>query len=269
MLTSTYAERKALFFDIDGTLLSEVTGTVPESAQKALERALELGHLAFINTGRTLCSLPLEIKGIPFSGYLCGCGTQILYGDETLYSHTISPERRREIIACVRACRADMILEGREDCYFSSRRSRFEKVERTRRYFQQMGIGIERYLDKEEVPFDKFVCYTDGQTDKETLFQELGKDMEIIDRRDDFYEVVPKGCSKAAAIDRVLERFEIPRAQAWVFGDSNNDLSMFQCVSHTVAMKVHDPVLDPYTEFVTRSVEEDGIAFAMEYYGII
>ena len=89
-------ERKALFFDIDGTLLSEETGKVPASARKALEEAMARGHLCFINTGRTRCSLPLEIKAIPFSGYLCGCGTQILYGDEELYSRTIPRERREK-----------------------------------------------------------------------------------------------------------------------------------------------------------------------------
>ncbi len=31
----------------------------------------------------------------------------------------------------------------------------------------------------------------------------------------------------------------------------------------------YDPVLDPYAEFVTKTVEEDGIAFAMEHYGLI
>ena len=47
------SKRKALFFDIDGTLLSEVTKTVPESAKKALSLARSLGHLVFINTGRS------------------------------------------------------------------------------------------------------------------------------------------------------------------------------------------------------------------------
>lgn len=262
-------EQKALFFDIDGTLLSEVTGQVPESAQKALRRAMELGVLCFVNTGRTLCSLPPELKRIPFSGFLCGCGTQILFGDEELYSRTIPRDRRKELVACIWDCGAEAILEGREDCYFSSRRSRFEKIESTRRYFRQMGIGIEKYLDKEEVEFDKFVFYVDEHTDRKTLFEEIGKDMDIIDRRDHFYEVIPRGCSKATAIRRVLEHFQISEEQAYVFGDSNNDLSMFQCVRHTIAMGKHDPVLAPYTEFVTKTVEEDGIAYAMERYGLI
>ena len=47
------SKRKALFFDIDGTLLSEVTKTVPESAKKAISIARSLGHLVYINTGRS------------------------------------------------------------------------------------------------------------------------------------------------------------------------------------------------------------------------
>ena len=50
--------KKALFFDIDGTILSEVTGKIPESASAALQKAHDLGHLLFINTGRTICCLP-------------------------------------------------------------------------------------------------------------------------------------------------------------------------------------------------------------------
>ena len=42
-----------MFFDIDGTLLSEITGQVPESARQALAQARARGHLVFVNTGRT------------------------------------------------------------------------------------------------------------------------------------------------------------------------------------------------------------------------
>jgi len=47
------SNRKALFFDIDGTLLSEVNRNVPESARKAVAGARAAGHLVFINSGRT------------------------------------------------------------------------------------------------------------------------------------------------------------------------------------------------------------------------
>ena len=70
----------ALFFDIDGTILSEITHKIPESALEALRKAQENGHKTFINTGRTICSVPPMIKRISFDGFLCGCGTHLIYG---------------------------------------------------------------------------------------------------------------------------------------------------------------------------------------------
>ena len=63
-------ERKALFFDVDGTLFSEITRTVPESAVRAVQKARSLGHVVFINSGRVYCMLDflnklVETDGVP------------------------------------------------------------------------------------------------------------------------------------------------------------------------------------------------------------
>lgn len=57
-------DRKLLFFDIDGTLLSEKTHTVPQSAKEALKKAKENGHLIFINTGRPISTIDQEIHNL-------------------------------------------------------------------------------------------------------------------------------------------------------------------------------------------------------------
>ena len=56
-------ERAVLFFDIDGTLLSEITGTIPESATEALWAAEKAGRDSSADGGLTLpaetrCSCP-------------------------------------------------------------------------------------------------------------------------------------------------------------------------------------------------------------------
>ena len=56
--------RKLLFFDIDGTLLSEKTHTVPQSAKEALKKVKEKGHLIFINTGRPISTIDQEIHNL-------------------------------------------------------------------------------------------------------------------------------------------------------------------------------------------------------------
>ena len=61
--------RKILFFDIDGTLLSHRTLQIPESAKKSIRKAKEKGHLVFINTGRTISVVNKEIKELGFDDF--------------------------------------------------------------------------------------------------------------------------------------------------------------------------------------------------------
>ena len=71
-------QHQLLFFDIDGTLLSNATHQIPESALSAIAAAQKNGHLVFINTGRTIRTMPSFLKTLGFDGYLCGCGTRIV-----------------------------------------------------------------------------------------------------------------------------------------------------------------------------------------------
>ena len=91
-------DRKIVFFDIDGTLVDGPTHQVPQSAVEAIRKLRENGHLAFINTGRTLVSIEPRIREIGFDGLVCGCGTHIYYEGETLFSHSILHEKCTEIV---------------------------------------------------------------------------------------------------------------------------------------------------------------------------
>ena len=241
---------KALFFDIDGTLLSEITKEIPQSALDALKKTAEKGNLTFINTGRTWSELPEELKKLPFSGFLCGCGTYLRRDGEILMHQTIPKKRCEEI-------------------YFSSEVSRFREVEQTRAYFAAVGIGLAETAETKGIIYDKFCIVTDAQSDIERMYREFEQEFDIMDRRGGVYEIVPHGCSKGTAVDYALKQFQLEKEDAYVFGDSSNDLTMFRCGAHTIALGKHDEILDPYTEYVTDTVERDGVAKAMEHYGLI
>ena len=238
-------DRKALFFDIDGTLLSEITRTVPDSAVRALEKARKRGHLVFINSGRTFCLTREFLKQVETDGCLCGCGTYIEAEGKALYHHQISLERCNRIKKDILAYGLDGVLEGWE------------------------SILTEHGWENDSYVYDKFCVMADEQSDKAGFFKTLEPDIEVIDRGDDFYECVPKGHSKATAIKMVLEHYGVALENAYVFGDSTNDLPMFEYAKHTVLMGKHDKELEAYAEFITRTVEEDGIAYAMKKLGII
>ena len=117
--------------------------------------------------------------------------------------------------------------------------------------------------------YDKLFVYADEQSRKKEFFDFLSEDMEILGRWKYAYEVIQKGYSKATACEYILKKFQIDIDNAYVFGDSSNDLAMFEYARHAVAMGVHDTVLQKHTEFVTKKVEDDGIYYALKHYGLI
>ena len=90
-------EQYMLFFDIDGTLLDEKEGIVPESTVRALHQAKKNGHLLFLCTGRCKSIWPKDILEIGFDGVVGGCGTNIFYHGEELLHATLPKELQREV----------------------------------------------------------------------------------------------------------------------------------------------------------------------------
>lgn len=262
-------KKSALFFDIDGTIISDITGKVPESALKALNMARENGHSIFVNTGRTICAVPALVKRIPFDGFLCGCGCHIIYKDETLMKGTIPTDRGYEYVDKMAEYNVEGLLEGTDDIYFSERISRFEEIESVRRYMASRGLGMETTMEKKNYEYDKILVCTDDKCDKEKFFEAISEDMIPIDRLNGVYECIQKDYSKATAIEYMRQHLGLEMDQIYVFGDSSNDMSMFEYADHTIAMGAHNPVLEPYTEYIADTVENDGLYKAMEHYGLI
>lgn len=261
--------RKALFFDIDGTLLSEKTKRIPESAKEALREARRLGHLVFINSGRSYILVEPILREVETDGCLCGCGTCIVAEGEVVYSYHIPKERGNEIKRSLLAHEMDGALEGMEGIYFRRESSWMPFMERLRRSIASQGAMSGYFWEDDCYDYDKFCVAADKNSDREGFFETIRDDFTIIDRGGNFYECVPKGHSKATAIQWVLDHYQIPLEDAYVFGDSMNDLSMFEIAKNAVLMGKHDKGLEPYATFITKTVEKDGIAWAMKELGII
>lgn len=260
-----------LFFDIDGTLISNKTGRIPQSTIDALMKAKANGHYIFVNTGRTVCALRKEVADIEFDGFLCGCGTYLIYRGEVLLKSTIDEKRGNDIINKMYELGLDGILEGIENNYLPKKTSRFKGLENERKYFDTFlpGVGREKYIEDGGFTYDKLFVYVDEQSDGQAFFDFVSEDMEIVDRGEGGYEIIQKGYSKWTACDFIMKKLEIDRAESYAFGDSTNDLAMFEYANHTIAMGNHAKELEPFAEFITKDVDEDGIAYALKHYGLI
>lgn len=261
--------RKALFFDIDGTLLSEVYGIVPESAVVALKRARAKGHLVFINSGRTYCLIGPVKEMVRVDGYCCGCGTRVIAEGRILFSATIPHERGLQIKTDILHYGMDAILEGTESCYFRKETSRFPRIEKLRESVSKAGHVSPYGWEEDCYDFDKFCFMADEQSDLSGFSRAMGLDYDIIDRGGGFYECVPAGFSKASAIGVILKQYAMEISDVYVFGDSTNDLSMFEYAKNCILMGHHDVELEPFATFFTKNVEDDGIAYAMDRLGLM
>lgn len=261
--------KKALFFDVDGTLLSEITHTIPVSALRALEASRRAGNLVFVNSGRTYAFLKDIEAMVECDGLLCGCGTCVVEKGKVIFQHRIAAPRGLEIRRAMRQYGFDGILESTEQLVVRKERSWIEAMNALRDGVSGQGVLREDCWEDENLEFDKFCVFADENSDREGFFRFLAPDIDVIDRGNNFYECVPAGFTKATAIAWTLEHYEIAKKDAWVFGDSSNDLAMFEYADNAVLMGRHDKVLEPYATFVTKNVEDDGVAWAMERLGLL
>ncbi len=72
-------------------------------------------------------------------------------------------------------------------------------------------------------------------------------------------ELVPKGFNKAVGIAAVSRLFDIPWEDTIVFGDSNNDLAMFEYAATKVAMGNASPKIKELADYVTHDMFHYGI----------
>jgi HAD superfamily hydrolase (TIGR01484 family) len=97
----------------------------------------------------------------------------------------------------------------------------------------------------------------------------LGDDMKAVRWNRIGVDVLKKDNSKARGIHDVLEALNIGIENAIAFGDGLNDIEMFNSVGFAVAMGNGEDELKVLADFVTKSVKEDGILYALEQLEII
>ena len=82
-------------------------------------------------------------------------------------------------------------------------------------------------------------------------------------------ELVPKGFNKAVGISAVCRLFDIPWEDTIVFGDSNNDLAMFEYAAVKVAMGNGSEKIKALADHITQDMFHYGIRNGLEYLKLI
>jgi Cof subfamily protein (haloacid dehalogenase superfamily) len=261
-------QNKIIFFDIDGTILSHRTTHVPASTRTAIRKARENGHLAFINSGRTFAEIDEETKSIGFDGYVCGCGTYINYHGKDLLRAPLPAAVCKSLIEDLRRHKIEAVLEGTDAVYYDFD-STFPPLVRQRESHRREYHFNIRSWEVEDISFDKFCIWCDDP-DKSRRFLDNYKDIfDFIDREGRFYEIVPKGYSKASGVEFLLSYLNIAHEDSYALGDGANDLTMLRYVKYSIGMGNSDDGVPEIVTFLTKDVDQDGVEYALRHYRLI
>lgn len=268
-------DRKLLFFDIDGTLLAGgIPGYIPDSAIEALKQAQANGHYLFINSGRTYSFMPDLIKEYPFDGYLCGCGTEVIFRGESLFHNRLPDSIRFQTRDLIRETKVCGIFEGHSACFFDDLSTPFPPVQHIKEvYGRAKDASFIRNFEDPDLDFDKFVVFADEHSDCDTFFQVASQNYVCTQKENQgpytFIEMVPKNCSKATGIDFIASHLHHSLDHCYAFGDSSNDLPMLTHLKNSIAMGNSHPEVLGKTSYVTTPVNRDGIYLALKHFHLI
>lgn len=258
-----------VFFDIDGTVVDNDTQAIPASAIRAVERLREAGHIPVVNTGRPYAHIDPRVREMAFSGWICGCGMEIILDGSLLHRVHPSSELCTLVRDTVRDCHMQVLYEGAEPAiYTDGAGSVHPQIQREIRQMRTKGFEI-LPLDEENPSFLKLVTFDWENCRREEFIRRMEPYFTCIHRENTMLELVLKGNSKAAGMELLLEYLGVARENTLAIGDSTNDLPMFAVARHKVCMKNGMEELKTQADFITDTVLCNGIEKALLHYQLI
>ena len=257
---------KALFFDIDGTLVSFQTHRIPQSTVRALTLAKAAGTRIYISTGRPVPFITNigQIEHL-VHGYITSNGAYCFVGSETVSCHDMATADVHRILRSCDTYRRPAVVVGTRNIAVYRNEPVIDEVFR-----RGLGLGDFRFAPLEQVMAEPVLQVTPFLTPAQEaeLMRELpqctsGRWTEA------FTDITHRAADKGQALLAVAAHEHIDLAHTMAFGDGGNDISILRAAGIGVAMGNADEQTQRSADFVTTSVDHDGIRNALLHYGVI
>ena len=260
-------DRYALFFDIDGTLVSFKTHEIPASTILALTQAKANGHRVFIATGRP----PIIITNLGaiahlIDGYVTTNGALCLVGSETIACHAIPPASAHFISDDAVANTYGLIVIGERDVAVYDPKGDVDRI-----FCQELAVKnlhlakpLEAVLDQRILQITAFF-----NADYETTLMSRLPSCTSGRWHPEFTDITAKEADKGQGLLTMAAHAGFDPAFTIAFGDGGNDTSMIQTASIGIAMGNAIDALKQSADFITTSVDDNGILNALKHFGII
>ena len=260
-------QRYALFFDIDGTLVSFKTHEIPQSTIIALTQAKAYGSRVYIATGRP----PIIITNLGaiehlIDGYITTNGALCFVGDDLVCCQPIPKE---DVMTCVEDAQAkgySLIVVGRKDVAVLDPTGDVDRI------FRQM-LAVKNI--NEASPLEDVLQQDILQL---TPFFPADYEPELLARmpqcvsgrwHPEFTDITANGADKGKGILAIARHEGFDPSRTMAFGDGGNDTSMILQAGIGVAMGNAIDALKRQADYVTTSVDDDGILNTLRHFGVV
>ena len=255
---------KAVFLDIDGTMVSFATHCVPDNTKSALRKVRERGIKVFVATGRSGSDIN-NLDDLEFDGYITVNGAYCTVGDEVIYKKSIPPEDVKAFVS---------YYEEVEplSCFFVEADRVSANV--INEQMAQM-MEIVKFTPRPIIPSREFI---DKEIFQLTAFFPVEDEEKIMKHLPGcvatrwyptFADIVASGVDKSVGMEKIGRHFGFGADEMMAIGDGGNDISMIKYAGTGVAMGNAGEDVMLVADYVTTSVDDDGIGNAFRHFGIL
>ena len=252
----------AIFFDIDGTLLSYKTHSVLDGTVQAFQALKKKGILTFISSGRPKVLIPP--MPLHFDGYITVNGGLCFAGDKILLRNPINTADCQRWLQYVEENHKTTMCFTENEMFINQIDSEVLSLHGQLGFNMPPVYPLEQIKDKEVF---QFIAMQPQDQDEAVL--ELLPNCRMPRWHPLFTDLIPSDSSKAVGIQSLLTHFGINKDETMAFGDGANDIEMLQYVKYGIAMGNASPHVKRHASYVTDTADNDGILKALQYLNVI
>ena len=262
------------FFDIDGTLAwqdprlaqelpegeRDLSPYPNETVAQAIRTFVANGNKAFICTGRTLSCIHPTLLELPWAGVVCLAGGYAELEGRIVRNAAINPGLLQRL--------APYLEQSGEVI-------RFEGIDRVVRMSADAPetYGYARTVGDAVTQLEHYNAYkilmSTPLANRIAQDEELGPLLCLNELELEVTEISPRECTKRAGIKAVLDALGPDHGTVYGIGDASNDIALMEAVDVGIAMGNAPDYLKKRADYITDSVDKDGVVKALEHFRLI
>ena len=257
---------KALFFDIDGTLVSFNTHRIPQSTVDALEQAKKNGVEVYISTGRSkqVINNLGQIEHL-IDGYITANGARCFVEDTLVSQHAILPSDVKKIIEAADRDNYPAIVVSESSFAIHHYTEEVYEI-----FCKGLGVDSSVFADVNDLGDEPILQITPFCTlEQEALLMPTLENCTSGRWHPAFTDITARGADKGKGLHAMADYLGLNIEETMAFGDGGNDISIIKEAGVGVAMGNAGEELKQVADFITTPIDEDGVKNALIKYGVI